>query len=96
MAVGLIVADGGMADLGKGKSLTGMTVAQYLGKGEGANRQGQRKSASTARGDKGLSTVAAEQPRKVFFRGGSAPFPEIIFGSPRAVARRLLPCWDRN
>ena len=34
IAVGLIVADGGMADLGKGKSLTGMTVAQYLGERE--------------------------------------------------------------
>ncbi len=34
LTVGLIVADGGMADLGKGKSLTGMTVAQTWGKGK--------------------------------------------------------------
>lgn len=34
IAVGLIVADGGIADWGKGKTPTGMTVAQTWGKGK--------------------------------------------------------------
>jgi len=44
LTVGLIVADGGMADLGKGKSLTGMTVAQYLGKGKAPIGKGKGKA----------------------------------------------------
>ena len=96
LAVGLIVADGGMADLGKGESLTDMTVAQNWGKGKAPIGKGKRQSAAAARSDKGLSTATAEQPRRVFFRGGSAPFPEMIFGLPRAVAMRILPCWDQN
>jgi hypothetical protein len=43
MAVGLIVADGGMADLVKGKNLTGMTVAQ-LGKGKAPIGKGKGKA----------------------------------------------------
>jgi hypothetical protein len=44
IAVGLIVADGGMADLGKGKSPTGMTVAQWLGKGKAPIGKGKGKA----------------------------------------------------
>src|SRR5271170_2212335 len=59
-----------------------------LGQGKGPDWQGKRQSASAASGDKRLSTVSAEQSRKVFFRDGSAPFPEMIFGSPRAAVMR--------
>jgi hypothetical protein len=44
LAVGLIVADGGMADLGKGKSLTDMTVAQNWGKGKAPIGKGKGKA----------------------------------------------------
>ena len=43
IAVGLIVADGGMADLGKGKSQTSMTVAQ-VGKGKAPIGKGKGKA----------------------------------------------------
>ncbi len=43
IAVGLIVADGGFADLGKGKAPAGMTVAQ-VGKGKAPIGKGKGKA----------------------------------------------------
>ena len=43
IAVGLIVADGGIADWGKGKTPTGMTVAQ-MGKGKAPIGKGKGKA----------------------------------------------------
>jgi hypothetical protein len=43
IAVGLIVADGGIADWGKGKTPTGMTVAQ-VGKGKAPIGKGKGKA----------------------------------------------------